>query len=84
MGRLLLGVLIGSFSVVSPLYVREIAPKSIAGPIGILNQTMACVGAVFTFVLALFVPLSEDEEANTSDSWRMINVKLDFNLFLFE
>ena len=71
-GRFLLGMLIGSFSVISPLYVREIAPKSIAGSIGMLNQGMACAGAMTAYIIAFIVPFNEDENSYTSNSWQYV------------
>ena len=71
-GRLILGIIIGSFWVVSPLYIREISPKSIAGPIWILNQVMVVLGSITSFIFGIFVPLKDDIDAETSDVWRFI------------
>jgi sugar phosphate permease len=42
------------------------------GPLGIMNQMGAVTGVVFAYSLAFVAPYSEEEEAKTTRSWRVL------------
>lgn len=54
-GRFILGFAVGAVSVTVPMMVTEIAPSSIRGQIGVLNQLGVTVGLLIAYILgALF------------------------------
>ncbi|KAH0876956.1 hypothetical protein HID58_064350, partial [Brassica napus] len=55
-GRLLLGIGIGLFSYVIPVYVAEIAPKHVRGSFVFANQLMQNCGIALFFIIGNFVP----------------------------
>ena len=72
LGRLTQGVVIGCFTVVSPLFIREISPKSISGSLGMSSQGMVVFGGILAKSSAFLVPLKEDEDLLTSENWKII------------
>ena len=72
LGRVIQGIVIGSFTVVSSLFINEVSPKSISGSLGMANQLMAVIGGIFAKTLGLFAPLRGDEDILTSQNWRII------------
>ncbi|BFF92930.1 facilitated trehalose transporter Tret1-2 homolog [Drosophila madeirensis] len=68
-GRFLIGISTGSFCVVAPMYISEIAETSIRGTLGTLFQLLLTVGILFVYLvgsmvswttlstLCLFVPI---------------------------
>ena len=71
-GRLIQGVVIGNFTVVSPLFISEISPKSISGSLGMSNQGMVVFGGILAKLFGLIVPLKGDDDILTSDNWKLI------------
>ena len=71
-GRLIQGVVIGSFTVVSPLFISEISPKSVSGSLGMSNQGMVVFGGILAKLFGLIVPLKGDDDILTSDNWKLI------------
>ncbi|XP_017846947.1 facilitated trehalose transporter Tret1-2 homolog isoform X1 [Drosophila busckii] len=69
-GRFLIGIATGSFCVVAPMYISEIAETSIRGSLGTLFQLLLTMGILFVYVvgsivswktlsvLCLFVPIA--------------------------
>ncbi|KAJ0237727.1 Sugar transporter ERD6 [Hirschfeldia incana] len=55
-GRLLLGIGIGLFSYVIPVYIAEIAPKHVRGSFVFANQLMQNCGIALFFIIGNFVP----------------------------
>ena len=55
-GRLVFGYGIGIFSVLVPIYINEISPKSISGMMGALHNLMLTIGMFLNFALGLFMP----------------------------
>ncbi|OLL25373.1 putative metabolite transport protein [Neolecta irregularis DAH-3] len=51
-GRLISGLQSGVAMVVGPIYLSEISPKNIAGPLGIMSQLTCVIGILFTQILA--------------------------------
>lgn len=70
--RLLMGLCVGAYASVSPLFVTEIAPKQIAGPLGTANQMMAMLGVSVAYAIGFIVPLSDDPNALTTGMWRFV------------
>eukprot|EP00727_Mastigamoeba_balamuthi_P014785 m51a1_g9932 hypothetical protein (505) ;mRNA; r:56713-58757 len=52
-GRFILGLAVGIASVVVPLMIGELAPKSIRGQIGVLNQLSITAGILAAYVLGV-------------------------------
>eukprot|EP00727_Mastigamoeba_balamuthi_P008530 m51a1_g43 hypothetical protein (498) ;mRNA; r:153269-155064 len=50
-GRLVLGFAVGTASVVVPLMIGELAPKSIRGQIGVLNQLSITIGILAAYII---------------------------------
>lgn len=71
-GRLIMGMCVGAYATVSPLYLSEIAPPAISATIGVLNQLMSMTGTTIAYAMALMVPYSEDPHAKTSGIWRVV------------
>lgn len=71
-GRLIMGTCIGSYVTVVPCLVSEISPKSIAGPLGVINQLMCVTGILIACTLGFIVPYASTEEAMTTEVWKYI------------
>lgn len=59
-GRAIIGFTSGAFSVIVPLFVSEIAPVSISGTLGGINQFMIAFSIMIAGVLGFYVPLKGD------------------------
>ena len=70
-GRLLMGIWIGMYATVCPLYVSEVLPPSLAGSFGSMNQLMAVSGVTLGFSTAFILPLPYEKEALTTGLWRI-------------
>ncbi|KAG7588601.1 MFS transporter superfamily [Arabidopsis suecica] len=55
-GRLLLGIGVGIFSYVIPVYIAEIAPKHVRGSFVFANQLMQNCGLSLFFIIGNFIP----------------------------
>ncbi|XP_018451210.2 sugar transporter ERD6 [Raphanus sativus] len=55
-GRLLLGIGVGLFSYVIPIYIAEIAPKHVRGSFVFANQLMQNCGIALFFIIGNFIP----------------------------
>ncbi|XP_017130872.1 facilitated trehalose transporter Tret1-2 homolog isoform X2 [Drosophila elegans] len=55
-GRFLIGISTGSFCVVAPMYISEIAETSIRGSLGTLFQLLLTIGILFVYVVGAVVP----------------------------
>ncbi|KAH0863620.1 hypothetical protein HID58_080831 [Brassica napus] len=55
-GRLLLGIGVGLFSYVIPVYIAEIAPKHVRGSFVFANQLMQNCGIALFFIIGNFIP----------------------------
>lgn len=60
--RLGQGFAIGSISCITPLYMKEIMPKEISGPLWSLHQVMFVLGASFGFFLTFLLGLLSEPE----------------------
>lgn len=66
--RLVQGLLIGCISCITPLYMREMIPKEISGPMWSLHQVCYVIGVTFGFILSYFLSFLMDP----LDSWTII------------
>ena len=64
-----MGFCVGAYASISPMFISEIAPKSIAGPLGASNQLMSMVGTTVAYLIGFTVPLSDDPKALTTKIW---------------
>ncbi|KAH8382581.1 hypothetical protein KR009_004198 [Drosophila setifemur] len=55
LGRFLIGISTGSFCVVAPMYISEIAETSIRGSLGTLFQLLLTVGILFVYMVGSMV-----------------------------
>ncbi|XP_016935933.3 facilitated trehalose transporter Tret1-2 homolog isoform X1 [Drosophila suzukii] len=55
LGRFLIGISTGSFCVVAPMYISEIAETSIRGSLGTLFQLLLTIGILFIYVVGNLV-----------------------------
>ncbi|WP_400153753.1 sugar porter family MFS transporter [Candidatus Methanomassiliicoccus intestinalis] len=53
-GRFIIGTGIGVASFISPMYISEVAPKSIRGAMVSLNQLMVTVGILVAYMVSLY------------------------------
>ena len=74
LGRFIMGVAAGAFTSISPLYITEIAPTSISGTLGTLNQFMASFGVMIANSLAFMVPYKENLTDSNFEIWRVVFV----------
>ncbi|XP_068152375.1 facilitated trehalose transporter Tret1-2 homolog isoform X1 [Drosophila tropicalis] len=55
LGRFLIGIATGSFCVVAPMYISEIAETSIRGTLGTLFQLLLTIGILFVYAVGSMV-----------------------------
>mmetsp|Transcript_5238 Transcript_5238/g.6216 ORF Transcript_5238/g.6216 Transcript_5238/m.6216 type:complete len:491 (+) Transcript_5238:21-1493(+) len=78
-GRLLIGYGVGTFTVISPLFISETSPEEVAGSLGAINQFMVTAGIMIADILGFAVPYAQKEgeiningEVYTSQVWRIV------------
>ncbi|GAX75105.1 hypothetical protein CEUSTIGMA_g2549.t1 [Chlamydomonas eustigma] len=59
LGRFVTGVAIGVSSALVPTYISEIAPTSIRGTLGTLNQLLGCLGILAALAVNVILPVTE-------------------------
>ncbi|CAI2366098.1 unnamed protein product [Moneuplotes crassus] len=80
LGRLCMGICIGCYATLCPLYISEISPPELSGFLGVFNQMGACTGIVIAFIVPYIMPLSETPTTTNlepkavvdSHNWRLI------------
>ena len=79
------GFAIGAVSVLSPLYIAEIAPEKIRGRLVSLYQLAIVVGILVVFFVNMVIQRAGDETWNTAYGWRwmMGSLTLPSGLFGF-
>ena len=60
-GRFMLGLAVGSFTVFVPKFINETAPTEFKGPLGAMSQFMTTLGIVIPAALCLNLPSSREE-----------------------
>lgn len=71
-GRLIVGMCVGAYVSVCPIYVGEISPASISGPLGSLGGMGVSTGFVIAFTIPFILPLPDEPAALTTDLWRVV------------
>lgn len=66
--RLIQGIIAGCTSCITPLYMREMMPKEVSGPLWSLHQTLFVVGTTGGFILNYVVSFFIDMH----EGWRII------------
>jgi SP family arabinose:H+ symporter-like MFS transporter len=77
------GFAIGAVSVLSPLYIAEIAPEKIRGRLVSLYQLAIVVGILVVFFVNLLIQRAGDEAWNTAHGWRWMMGSLTLPASLF-
>ena len=68
--RFLGGIAIGAVSVVSPLYIAEVAPEAVRGRLVSLYQLAIVTGILLTFFINLLIQRQGNEVWNAAYGWR--------------
>ena len=72
-GRLIYGFAAGAFSVLCPMFISEIAPISISGPLGVISEFNITLGAFIAFAVGYYqIPFSGTPEEASSGAWRVV------------
>lgn len=66
--RLILGIIIGLQASILPLYLNSIAPVSISGKMGSMNQLLTCYGVILAYALGFIIDQDKDDEIR----WRIL------------
>lgn len=69
-GRFIQGFCIGGFTAIVPLFVYEMSPAAIAGPLGVIGQVMGTSGVLLATAFGLLVPYSHDESIKHTAIWQ--------------
>jgi len=77
------GIAIGAASMLSPLYIAEIAPEKIRGTLVALYQLAIVVGILVVFFVNLQIQRLGDEAWNTDTGWRWMFASLALPSVLF-
>lgn len=72
LGRLIMGVCVGAYVAVCPLYISETAPPNLSGSLGAFSQVGVVIGVLLGFSMAFLMPLPEEPEALTTGLWRIV------------
>ena len=73
-GRLLTGVCCGSFVSICPIYNNEITPDEMTGKVGMLCQTAANFGFIFSFGFSFFLPTENYGDSILAYFWMFVFV----------
>ncbi|CAI2367371.1 unnamed protein product [Moneuplotes crassus] len=71
-GRFEMGVAVGNYYSVCPLYISEMSFPSISGSLGSLNQMSLSTGLRISFGLAYILPYSHEPETLTTGLWKVV------------
>ncbi len=55
-GRFLSGIIVGLNSALSPMYINEISPTEMSGPLGVFPQLHVTFGLFIAFAMSLLLP----------------------------
>lgn len=66
--RLLLGIITGIQASILPLYLNSLAPISVSGKIGSMNQLLTCFGVITAYSLGFIIQLDREDEIR----WRIL------------
>mmetsp|Transcript_20878 Transcript_20878/g.23618 ORF Transcript_20878/g.23618 Transcript_20878/m.23618 type:complete len:486 (-) Transcript_20878:490-1947(-) len=71
-GRFISGLGVGMSSVFCPIYINEVAPVNLTGPLGVAHQTMVTIGILVSYCLGLALPTPDSEEDHPGNWWRFM------------
>ena len=66
--RLVLGIVVGIQASILPLYLNSLAPVSVSGKIGSMNQLLTCYGVITAYSLGFLIGQDKDDEL----WWRVV------------
>ena len=66
--RLVYGVIVGIQASILPLYLNSIAPVSVSGKIGSMNQLLTCYGVITAYILGFLI----NQDKNDEIRWRIL------------
>lgn len=73
LSRLIMGMCLGSFVAIVPLFVGELSPQCLISPLGIIGQIMWMSGSCLAIFLWWFVPYTDHmEDAKSTQIWKFI------------
>lgn len=81
--RIIGGVGVGMASMLSPLYIAEIAPAHRRGQLVSLNQFAIVIGILVVYFVNYFIALQGDEAWNVATGWRWMFASEALPAFLF-
>ncbi len=70
--RIIGGVGVGIASMISPMYIAEIAPANIRGRLVSFNQFAIIFGMLLIYFVNYFIALNGNEEWLTNEGWRLM------------
>lgn len=59
--RLVLGIVVGIQASILPLYLNSLAPVSVSGKIGSMNQLLTCYGVITAYSLGFLIGQDKDD-----------------------
>lgn len=69
-GRFIQGYCIGGFTAIVPLFVCEMSPGPICGPVGVIGQLMGMSGVLIATIFGQMIPHSNEETYKTTGIWQ--------------
>lgn len=66
--RLILGTMVGIQASILPLYLNSLAPVSVSGKIGSMNQLQTCFGVITAYILGFLINQDPEDEIR----WRVL------------
>ena len=66
--RLIYGVIVGVQSSILPLYLNSLAPVSVSGKIGSMNQLLTCYGVITAYLIGFAINQDKTDEIR----WRIL------------
>jgi len=66
--RLVLGIVVGIQASILPLYLNSLAPVSVSGKIGSMNQLLTCYGVITAYSLGFLIGQDKEDEL----WWRVV------------
>lgn len=71
-GRFIMGLCVGGYSTVVPVYIKEYVPRNKIGKYGVVNFSFFCFGVVCSFVLGLNLEDDTTPKEEIGSWWRFM------------
>ena len=71
LARLLIGITVGIFAMIVPLYINEISPRNISASLGVMVELMINLGQFCAYLLGAWLPKTDDSEAVAASNFYM-------------